>query len=288
MRGSKASTIVFLSPWILSFLVFSAYPIVYSFFLSLTSFDPLQGHPPSFIGLSNYLNAFRNPAFWTSLKVTLIFVLGTIPVTTVLSFFIAALLTEKIPFRGTFRAGFFVPTVVSMVVIAMIFKQLYSPSGYVNILLRNLGFHEVSWLENPRTALPSIMLMDIWSSVGYYVVIFLAGIQSISKEVFESASLEGAGWFRKHVSITLPLVKPVLLFIIVINGIRSFQVFIEIFVMTRGGPLKSTLTTVYYLYDEAFYRFNMGYASAVAYILFMIILVFSIAQMKYLRMGKID
>ena len=286
-RSSKPrSTLVFLSPWLISFGVFWLFPLISSLVLSFLHFNPLRPDAAHFVGLSNFVEAFNDPLFWKSLKNTLIFVLGTVPVTTFISFLLAVAINQRIPFRTLYRSGFFIPSIVSVVVISIIFKQLYSPLGLVNGVVKLLGGEPRSWLGNPRTALLCIMAMDVWASFGYYTILFLAGLQAIPSEIHEAARIDGGGFWGTLRFVTIPMVRPITLFVVVINTIRSFQVFIEIFVMTRGGPLNSTLTSVFYLYDRAFYRFEMGYASAVAYLLFIVILCFSLVQMKYLGMGR--
>jgi multiple sugar transport system permease protein len=175
------------------------------------------------------------------------------------------------------------PTIVSIVVISLIFKNFYSPFGFFNEILKALGLSAHPWLQDPKTALAAIMFMDVWAAIGYYAIIYLAGLQAIPAELYEAAEMDGGGGFRKHLYITLPLLKSTTLFILVINTIRSFQVFIEIFVMTRGGPLDSTLTTVFYLYDKAFTGFDLGYASAMAYALFLVTLGASAVYLRFLR-----
>lgn len=283
---SGRSTLVFLSPWLVSFGLFWLFPLVFSLVLSFMDFNPLRPDLARFVGLANFARAVRDPLFWTSLKNTLVFVFGTVPVTTAIAFFLAVAINRKIPFRSFYRAGFFVPSIVSVVVISIVFKQLYSPAGLVNKALELFGAEPRSWLGDPGTALLSIMAMDVWSSFGYYTILFLAGLQAIPGELYEAAVLDGGGFWGTLRFVTVPMLRPITLFVIVINTIRSFQVFIEIFVMTRGGPLNSTLTSVFYLYDRAFYRFEMGYASAVGYLLFAVIMGFSFLQMRYLRVGR--
>ena len=280
------STLIFLSPWLVSFAVFWAFPLIFSLVLSFLHFNPLRPDTTHVVWLSNFVKALQDPLFWKSLKNTLLFVAGTVPVTTLVAFFLAVAINQRIPFRTLYRSGFFIPSIVSVVVISIIFKQLYSPFGLVNKLAELLGSEPRSWLGEPRTALLCIMAMDVWASFGYYTILFLAGLQAIPSEVYEAARIDGSGFWGTLRFVTIPMVRPITLFIVVINTIRSFQVFIEIFVMTRGGPLNSTLTSVFYLYDRAFYRFEMGYASALAYLLFVVILCFSLVQMKYLKMGR--
>lgn len=283
---SQRSTLAFLSPWLISFGVFWLFPFVFSLVLSFLKFNPLRPDLTEFAGLSNFAQALRDPLFWTSLTNTFVFVVGTVPVTTTIAFFLAVAINQRIPFRSLYRAGFFIPSIVSVVVISIVFKQLYSPAGLLNKAVELLGGEPRSWLGDPRTALLSIMAMDVWASFGYYTILFLAGLQSIPSELYEAAVIDGGGFWSTLRFVTIPMLRPITLFIIVVNTIRSFQIFIEIFVMTRGGPLNSTLTSVFYLYDKAFYRFEMGYASALGYLLFAVILCFSFVQMKYLRLGR--
>ncbi|KPJ61038.1 MAG: ABC transporter permease [Latescibacteria bacterium DG_63] len=280
------STLAFLSPWIVSFGIFWVFPLLFSLVLSFVRFNPLRPDLVHFVGLSNFSRALTDPLFWTSLRNTFVFVAGTVPVTTVIAFFLAVAINQRIPCRSLYRSGFFIPSVISIVVIAIIFKQLYAPAGLVNKLVESLGGEGRSWLGDPRTSLLSIMAMDVWASFGYYTILFLAGLQAIPSELYEAARIDGSGFWNTLRFITVPMIRPITLFVVVINTIRSFQIFIEIFVMTRGGPLNSTLTSVFYLYDRAFYRFEMGYASAVAYLLFIVIMTFSVLQMKYLRVGR--
>jgi multiple sugar transport system permease protein len=286
MRASARGTLVFLSPWLLTFALFGVYPLLFSLLVSFTEYDPLGGSL-SWIGIANYARALHDPVFWQSLKVTLYFVAGTIPFTTTLALALALLLNRPLKGRGFFRASFFLPTVVSLVVVSLIFKQVYSPFGLLNAFLRALGFGGHSWLQDPLTALPAVMLMDVWAAIGYYMVIYLAGLQTIPAELYEAAALDGSDGWRRHRHITLPLLLPTTLFVVVINTIRSLQVFIEIYVMTQGGPLDSTRTTVFYLYEQAFRYNEMGYASAIAYLLFVIVMLASLAQSRLFK-SKVD
>jgi multiple sugar transport system permease protein len=279
-------TLLFLSPWLLTLAAFYLFPVVYSFVLSLLSFNPLNPEATTWAGWANYTRAFKDPLLGKAAVNTLYFVAGTVPVTTCLSLILAILLNRSLPGQGFFRAGFFVPTLVSMVVISLVFKQLYAQDGVLNLILSLFGIQGKAWLLDPRFALPGIMVMDVWSAVGYYMLLFLAGLQAIPRELYEAAALDGSSRLSQVFQITLPHLRPVALVVILINTIRSFQVFIEVFVMTRGGPLNSTLTVVYDLYERAFYRFEMGYASAIAYLLFAAIFLVSLVQARFLRLGQ--
>ena len=278
------STWLLLSPWILTLLVFVAYPFGFSFVLSFFDYSPLAPDQARFVGVANYAEALRDPIFWKALGNTMLFVFGTIPFTTGLALLLALALDRAFPGRAFFRAGFFLPTVVSIVVISLVWKGLYAPEGPLSSLVRALGFTPPAWLLDPNTALPAIMAMDVWAASGYYMIIFLAGLKGISAELYEAAEIEGASAWHRFLHITLPLLKPTFLFVLVVNSIRSLQIFTEVFVMTRGGPLQSTLTSVFYLYEQAFYRFRLGYASSIAYLLFFLTLLIAIAQVRWLKL----
>jgi len=277
---SRGTAWAFLSPWVIAFGLFGLYPFVFSLFASFTDYSPIRATQARFIGLENYGRALHDPAFWTSLSNTAWFVIGTIPFTTALALALALAVQPAFRGRTAFRVGFFLPSVVSVVVLSLVFKGLYAPTGPLNAVLRALGLPAPSWLLDPDTALPAIMAMDVWSASGYYMVIFLAGLEAIPRDLYDAARLEGASWWDCFVHVTLPLLRPTMLFVLVVNTVRSLQIFAEVFVMTRGGPLHRTTTVVYYLYEEAFYRFNLGYASAVAYLLFALTLVLAWIQMR--------
>ncbi len=266
----------------MSFAAFSLFPLAASFVLSFTEWSPLRAADLKPVGLSNYARALSEPRFWGALKNTLVFVVGTIPVTTTAALFLALLVQRQLPARSWFRAAFFVPSIVSIVVIALIFKNFYAPYGSLNALLALAGIEGRSWLLDRGWALPAIMAMSVWASVGYYMLLYLAALEAIPESLYEAAAMDGAGFWGRLWHVTLPSLKPMTLFIVVINTIRSFQIFVEVFVMTQGGPLFATETVVLYLYEQAFHHFEMGYASAVAYLLFVIILLLSLLQMRWL------
>jgi multiple sugar transport system permease protein len=282
----RLNILILLLPWVLTFLVFWAYPIVYSFILSLSEYKTLTNHL-TFIGFENYTSLFSDEVFLKALGNTLMFVVTTVPITTILATLLAVAVEQtngKI--KELFKAAYFLPSVTSLVVVALIFKNLYSKDGYINTLMQMVGDEGQAqgWLQSVETALPSIMAMDIWIATGYYMIIILAGLQTIPKDLYEAAEISGASAWQKFKSITVPMLRPTLLFILVVNTIKSFQIFIEIYVMTKGGPLNETVTMVYLVYRDAFEKADsMGYASAVAYVLFFIILIISVVQMKLLK-----
>jgi multiple sugar transport system permease protein len=280
---SRATSWTLLAPWVVAFGLFGIYPFAFSLVASFTDYSPIHGAAARFVGLANYAQALADPAFWSALGITGLFVVGSIPVTTALALALALAVQPAFRARTLFRVGFFLPSVVSVVVLSLVFKGLYAPGGTLNAVLGALHLPAPSWLLDPRTALPAIMAMDVWSASGYYMIIFLAGLEAIPRELYDAARLEGASSWTQLQRITLPLLKPTLLFVLVVNTVRSLQIFAEVFVMTRGGPLHRTTTVVYYLYEEAFYRFDLGYASAVAYLLFAVTLLLAWLQMRAVR-----
>jgi multiple sugar transport system permease protein len=282
----RLNILLLLLPWILTFALFWVYPVVYSFVLSLSEYQTLSNQI-TFVGLQNYIALFHDEAFLKALSNTLIFVLGTVPITTILATVLAVAVDRTNgKLKEFFKAAYFLPSVTSLVVIALIFKNLYSKDGYINMLMNMVGLEGQTegWLQSISTALPAVMAMDIWIATGYYMIIILAGLQTIPKDLYEAADLSDATPWQQFKSITIPMLRPTLLFIIVINTIKSFQIFIEIYVMTKGGPLNETITMVYLVYRDAFEMADkMGYASAVAYVLFFIIMIITLFQMKLLK-----
>lgn len=286
MKKNNLYAYIFLLPWILSFLIFWLYPLIYSFVLSFSEYKTLTNEI-EIIGFGNYIKLLKDPYFYQALKNTTIFTFGTVPVTCFLSLMFAVLISDvKGKFQEWLKSTFFIPSVTSLVVISLIFTNLYSGNGYINSLLNMLGlpYPEKGWLLEPSTSLFSIMIMDIWLSIGYYMIIFLSYLQTIPKDLYDVAELEGLNKRGQFWKITVPLMKPAIMFVLIINTIKSFQVFVEIYVMTKGGPLGSTNTLVYAIFDKAFNQFDqISYASAIAYVLFFILIILSILQMKLLK-----
>lgn len=284
-RKQGLITFLFILPWLITFLIFELYPILFSFFTSFTEYSGLNPNM-KFIGIDNYIRAFKDETFLIALKNTFFFVIGTIPFTIGIALVLAILLNnKKLKGREFFKAGFFLPSVISLVVISMMWIYMYSSSGLFNTILRSLGFkvESISWLASTETALPAIMFMDVWAAFGYYVILIYAGLQSIPDSLYEAAKIDGATPTQMAFKITLPMLKPTLFFVIAINTIRSFQIFSEIYTMTGGGPRNSTQTIVHYLYEVSFRKFDMGYGSAIAYILFVLVMIVTLIQKKALR-----
>ncbi len=278
----KRRTFLGLAPWGAGFAAFGLIPLLAALGLSFLSMNPLRPDLTHWVGGANYARALESPAFWRALRTTAIFVVGTLPATLGLAYVVAALLSRIRRGEAFFRAAIFFPATLSMVVISLVFKSLYAEEGLLNGWLAALGLARVHWLQDPALALPSIMAMDVWASVGYYAILILAGRKTLPPEQLEAARLEGLTPLQVERRIVFPHVKPVILFVVLLNTVRSFQIFIEVFVLTRGGPLESTLTLVYHLYERAFYHFEMGYACAIAFLLLALVGVILIAQQRLL------
>ncbi|HOO32374.1 MAG TPA: sugar ABC transporter permease [Thermotogota bacterium] len=290
LKTKKRLTLfAFLSPWIIIFIVFNAFPIIYSFITSLMDYSGLNPQM-NFIGFDNYIKAFQDEIFLKALGNTMIFVIGTVPITTGIALLLALLLNSRnLRSKGIFKAGFFLPSVISMVVISTMWIYLYSSNGLFNTVGSLLGFkmESRSWLASPDTALPSIMIMDIWAAFGYYLILIYAGLQNVPEQLYEAARIDGATPTQIALKITLPYIKPTLFFVISINTIRSFQVFSEIYTMTGGGPRNSTQTIVHYLYQVGFSKFEMGYGTSISYILLVLIMIVTFIQRYLLRSDSV-
>lgn len=286
MRKQSLHTWTLLAPWLITLAVFWLYPLAYALLLSLSDYKTLTNEM-TFVGLDNFRRAFQDKDFWNALSNTALFTFGTVPVTTALAIGLALAVRRSSPrLASFFRASFFLPSVTSLVVIALVFTNLYARDGYVNAICAMMGapYPVDGWLLSPDAALPAIMMMDVWISAGYYMVLFLAGMEAIPKDLYEAADLLGASAWQQFSRITLPLLRPTLIFVVVINSIKSFQVFVEVYVMTKGGPLGATSTLVYEVYHQAFEQSDsMGYASAIAYLIFLILMAVSLLQLRFLK-----
>ncbi len=273
-----------LSPWLATLLLFWLFPIIASFVLSLTDYRLLTGEH-AFVGLDNFARLFSDPIFLKAVLNTVLFTVGTLPFTICFAILLAVFVQRNLPLKTFFQSVYFFPSIVSLVVVALIFSTLYARGGYIQLLCGALGipFPQAGLLFSEATALPAIMAMDVWMSTGYYMLLFVAALQSIPNELYDAATLEGAGWWPRMRAITLPHLKPMLLFVLVLNTIKSFQIFVEVFVMTKGGPLNSTTTIVYFVYEEGLHKFNIGYGAAAANVLFVLIAVIAWAEMKLVQ-----
>jgi multiple sugar transport system permease protein len=273
---------LFISPWLIGFTIFTAGPIVASLVLSFFRWSLIR--PPRFIGVENYGVMFGDdPLFWQSLRVTLIYVGVAVPLQILFALFLAILLNQKVHMIPLFRTIFYLPSQVSAVAVAVIWLWIYHPElGLMNEMLSSMGIPGPAWLLSTRWALPALIFMSLWS-VGSAMIIFLAGLQDVPRHLYEAAGLDGAGEWAKFRHVTLPMLSPVIFFNLVLGLITGFQYFAQAYVMTRGGPLNATMFYALYLYLNAFTFLKMGYASALAWILFLIILIVTLIQLRLAR-----
>ncbi len=279
----------FIAPWLIGFLAFTAGPILVSLFISLNSWSLLSD--PHWVGFENYSRIFEeDPLFFTSLWNTTYYVIFTVPLGLAVSLALALLLNQPLRGVGAFRTIVYLPSIANIVAVSVLWLWIFNPEfGLLNSALRVFGVDGILWLQSERWAKPALVIMSLWG-VGGSTIIFLAALQGIPPELYEAASLDGAGAARKFFHITIPMISPALFFSTVIGIIGSFQVFAQAYVMTgaatpgsEGGPNNATLFLVLYLYKKAFQEFRMGYAAALAWILFFIILIFTLMQTRLSR-----
>jgi multiple sugar transport system permease protein len=278
----------FAAPFVILFGIFLALPILAAFVLSFTSFGLRDLQNPigtNFIGLKNYTDLFADPKFWKSLGNTVYFVVVGVPLTLALGLVIANALSRGITrIRTAFRVGYYLPVITSIVAIAVVWRFLLNPDvGLINLLLQKIGISGPDWLANPALAMPSIIAMAVWRNVGFAMVVFVAGMQAIPAMLYEAASIDGAGRWQSFRFVTLPMLRPTILFMLVITTIGYLQLFEEPYVMTDGGPLDATLSVTMYMYQQGFKFFSQGYASAIAYVLFVIVAIVAFLQFRFLR-----
>jgi ABC-type sugar transport system permease subunit len=275
-------------PFTLIFLVFMAGPIVASLLMSFTDFGLRDLRNPlgtTFIGIDNYVRLLSDSKFLASLFNTAYFVIVGVPLTLIAGLAVAVVLDRGIRrFRTMFRVGFYLPVVTSIVAIAVVWRYVLNPDvGLVNMALGSLGIDGPNWLASPVLAMPSIIVMAVWRNLGFAMVVFLAGLQTIPSSLYEAASIDGAGRWQSFRHVTLPLLRPTILFIVVITTIGYLQLFEEPFVMTDGGPLDKTLSISMYMYRQGFQFFHQGYAAAIAYVLFLLVAAVAFIQFRILR-----
>lgn len=269
---------LFIAPWVLGFVLFTAGPMIASLALAMMRWDLFS--PPQWVGLANFQQLGRDPLVRISLWNTAFFTFISVPLNLIMALATALLLNQPIRGQSWFRTFFYLPSIMPAVATAVLWFWILNPEvGLANALLRQLGLPTSQWIWHPSTSKPSFILMGLWG-VGNTMVIFLAGLQGIPQTLYEVAELDGANWWQRFRAVTLPMLSPVILFNLVLGIIGSFQVFTSAYLLTNGGPQNSTLFAVLYLYRLSFEQFKMGYASALAWLLFAIILVFTLIQLR--------
>jgi multiple sugar transport system permease protein len=266
-------------PVIIAFLLFNLYPMALGLYLSFTKWDILS--PPTFNGLNNWADLLKDDLLWRAVLQTLYYAVASVIGATALSIALALALNQRLKTIGFYRTFFFLPAVTSLVAIAMVWRWIYNTEfGVLNAFLGSLGINPVNWLGDPVLAMPAVILMSIWRSAGFNTVLFLAGLQGVPQEYYEAAEIDGASKWDRFVHITLPLISPTTFFVVVNGLIGSWQVFDQVYILTRGGPLLSTVTVVYLIYSNGFEWYKTGYAAAMAYGLFLIIIVLTAIQFR--------
>jgi len=269
---------LYILPWLIGFFVLTLGPFIAAFVISLHSWDMLT--PMKFIGLNNYQTLLKDPLFWKSLRITLIFALVGLPLQLALALLLAVLVNGKNRINLAYRAIFFLPSVSSGVATAILWRWMLNPEfGLINVGIRAVGVPPPPWLSSQGWALPAVIFMSLWG-VGSTMLIYLAGLQSIPDQLYESAAIDGANLWAKFRYITLPMMSSTIFFTFIIGVINTFQIFTQVYVLTNGGPNNATLFYVLYMYQRSFQAFKMGYASALAWVLFLLVLVITLIQFK--------
>lgn len=279
---SSKSAYLLVSPYILHVLLFVAFPVIFSIVLTFHKWNVIS--PMEFVGTTNYERLLLDRYFLKSILNTLVFLVIHIPLQIIIALALAVALNRQIRFRAFFRGAFFLPVVVSGVVVTIMWQQLYSlDTGVLNRLLTSIGISRIGWLTDPRWAMPSIALMATWKNVGLYVILFLVGLQTVPATYYEAADIEGASGWQKFWHITVPAINPTIFMVVILSTIGGFSLFIEPYIMTGGGPMNSTLSAVLYIYKQGFFYYHMGYAATLGLIFALIIMAVVALQRKFIE-----
>lgn len=276
---------LFLLPAGIILILFFFIPFFQTIYLSFFDFSK-SAYNPDFVSLNNYIALMKSPLFLKTILNTFYFLILCVPFLVVFPLFLAILINQNIRFKTLYKVLIYLPVIVSTVIIAIAFKWLYAPYGLLNYFVQLFGFEPVGWLTNPKAAMVSVALVTIFRGVGYYMMIYLSALLSVPKELYEAAEVDGAGAFKKHLIITIPHLMPTIALVSTISSISALKAFTEIYVMTKGGPLDSTKTIVYYIYQYAFENLDLGLASAGAVILLFIIMGFSLVNIFVFEKDK--
>ncbi|RPI33880.1 MAG: sugar ABC transporter permease [Chloroflexota bacterium] len=279
------SAYLFLSPWFILFMIFTVFSVSFSLYLSFHEWNIIEPDK-QFIGLENYIRLFKDERFYQALWNTLLFTGFGVPLGLASGLIVALLLNTKVRGQGIFRTLFYIPVITPLVVSSVIWKWIYQGDyGLLNYYMLKFGLikEKLLWLADPDLAMPSLIIMGIWMGTGGTMVLYLAGLQGIPEELYDSAKVDGANGLQRLMFVTIPLLAPTTFYILITSVIGSFQSFAHIYIMTNGGPLRRTTVIGFYLYETGFKHYEMGYASAMAYILFAIVFILTIVQMKFVK-----
>lgn len=284
-RETAVAAVVFLAPAMVMLMIWFLYPMIQSFFISFQDYNYMHRDKAVFVGLDNYINIFNDPEFYTALKHSLLFVVITVPIQTFISLLLAIMVNSKIKGKGAFRTAYYTPYVLSAVAVATVFMYFFVKDGAVTKFLALFGFPNVTWYANINLAMPFIGILYIWQMVGFYMIYYLSGLQTIPDEIYEAAQIDGANKVQTFFRVTVPNLKPTTFLVVTYGLIQAFQLFDQISVITAsngglGSPAGATTTLLTYFYTQSFKFYKMGYGSAIAMVLFIIILVISVVQRK--------
>ncbi|MFB2769893.1 carbohydrate ABC transporter permease [Pelatocladus sp. BLCC-F211] len=278
--NQRLTPYVFLLPALVILVLTVFWPALQAFYLSFTRYEYDLTQTPTWIGFANFRRLWVDPVFWQTLVNTLLYLVVVVPILVIAPLGLAILVNQKLQGMHWFRAAYYTPVVISMVVAGIAWRWLYAENGLLNQLLKGILPEGIPWLTSPRFALFSVMAVTVWKGLGYYMVIYLAGLQSIPSDVYEAAAIDGSDGISKHWDITVPLMKPYLALVGVVSAISATKVFEEVYIMTQGGPRNSSKTIVYYLYEQAFNNLEISYACTIGLVLFLIILGLSILRLS--------
>ena len=284
---SKYAPYLFLLPAVVLLVIFFFIPFFQTFGLSFLDYSS-DIYKPNFIGLDNYIQLFHNPVFYKVLWNTFLYLIGAVPFLVIFPLFLAILINQKIRGVTLYKILIYLPVIVSIVVAAIAFKWLYAEQGILNYFVNLFGFDSIGWLTDPKYSIWSVIIVTIWKGIGYYMIIYLAALMSVPKELYEACDIDGANFIKKHLTVTIPHIMPTIALVSTISAISAMKVFAEIYVMTKGGPLNSSKTIVYYIYERAFENLDLGFASAMAVILLIIVMVFSLINIFCFERKKYD
>jgi len=271
---SKYAPYLFLLPAGIVLVIFFFIPFFQTIILSFQDYST-DIYTPAFIGIGNYTKLLHNPAFYKVLLNTFIYLIVAVPILAIIPLFLAILVNQKIRGATLYKILIYLPVIVSIVVAAIAFKWLYAEHGILNYLISTLGMQSIGWLTDPKYALYSVIIVTIWKGIGYYMIIYLAALMSVPKELYEACDIDGANFLTKHLTVTIPHIMPTIALVTTISAISAMKVFAEIYVMTKGGPLNSSKTIVYYIYERAFENLDLGFASAMSVVLLIIVMILS-------------
>ena len=281
----KYTPYLFLLPAAVVLLVFFFIPFFQTIYLSFLDYST-DIYSPTLVGLKNYTNLLHSALFYKVMFNTFVYLFVAVPILAIVPLFLAILINQKLRGLTLYKILIYLPVIVSIVVAAIAFKWLYAQAGILNYFLQVLGLNAIGWLTDTRFALISVIIVTIWKGIGYYMMIYLASLMSVPKELYEACDIDGAGFFRKHLTVTIPHIMPTIALVTTISAISAMKVFAEIYVMTKGGPLNSTKTIVYYIYERAFENLDLGYASALAVVLLIIVMAFSLINILFFEKNK--